>query len=177
MIITPKSGAGPQGMIWGYRLRPSGPSLRSQKRNKRRKRGNEATCPGCPRTAGPLSAPNFVSLPPTSVYGPRASQLRLLGQSRAGRPAEARRLRQRPSGPRCAGGEGVAAPPPRWSLGAPNGGEAAPSARARRALPPGRRPSPRPAPRGSTPAGPPRPPGQRSSGEPQARACGLVRVT
>jgi hypothetical protein len=159
-------------MIWGYQLRLSMPSPRSHKGSGRRKRGlrwPQLGLPGAPRgPRGSLSAPNF-----GTVLAPRAPVGKLPGQS------EARSQRRsigsserspvaRTWGPGAPGGEGAHCSPPRRPT--------LPTAAPRPWSPRPPRP-PRPAPRGGPPAGRPAAPGQRSSGEPPARACGLVGVT
>ena len=144
-------------MIWGYRLQPSVPSLRSHKRSKRRK---GATWPPAQSAEGPRGhclLPTLSAFPRTSAYGLRASRLRPAtpGPERAGGPAEARQPLEQPRGPGGADGEGVTAPPPRRDPDSPNGGAAASSAGSRRALP--ARPAALATPRalGADPGGPP----------------------
>lgn len=160
MIITPsESGAGPQALIWGYRLQPSVPSLRFHKRSKRRK---GATWPPAQSAEGPRGhclLPTLSAFPRTSAYGPRASRLRPAtpGPERAGGPAEALQPLEQPRGPGGADGEGVTA------VGdSPNGGSRPPRPPSR-AVGPRHAPRPRGGPRraargpmGSAPPGSPR---------------------
>lgn len=127
-------------MIWGYRLQPSVPSLRSGKRSGKRKDGAMWSPARSARDRGDTACSQLCQpCPPVhTVLEPRGSGRRLPRQSGAG-PAEASRPPERPSG--CATqaggrGPGGGSPPlPPGGAGASNGGAAAPSARARRSLP------------------------------------------
>lgn len=130
-----------------------------------------------PRGHCPLPTLSAFPSPVHTVHAPAGSGRRLPGQSRAAVPTEARRAQERPWEPRGAGGEGVAAPPPGGARALPTAARQLPQPVPAAPCQPGRRPSPRPKPPRRTPEGWPGHPGQRSSGEPPARACGLVGVT